>query len=275
VALAFDAVGPSSAGTTATSSKPVTWSHTCTGTNLVLLVGMAFDNVAFSTLGTLTVTYAGAAMTFVGNWPGGGAGQTAGDIAVWKKIAPATGANTVSVSWSTGTPYSVCGGSLSFSGADQTTGIGSVTNHDSAAANATAWTTGTITTTAGNILVAFVTNGSSGTTFTTGTSRFIDTTAPGGGGAADFTAAGTLASTGSDVIGGAMTSDWYAVMAFEVLPAAATGFLVGVATGTGTAQTAGTSPHNTLAGPAYAGTATDLGGVYGAWATTQFATGGP
>jgi hypothetical protein len=170
----------------------------------------------------------------------------------------------------------VTGGSLSFTGADQSTGIGAVTRHDSGGSNATAWTVTVSPTTSGNMVAAFMCDGSGATTVTAGTSRFIDVGS--GAGAAGFSAAGTAPSTGSGVaVGGAMGSDFNAVLGFEVLAASgAVGSGAAVlASGAGAAQTAGTSPHNAFAGPAYAATATDLGGVYGSWATPQFATGGP
>lgn len=49
----------------------------------------------------------------------------------------------------------------------------------------------------------------------------------------------------------------------------------GLATGAGAGLTATTLPQTSLAGPAYATSATDLGGVYGSWGTPQFAQGGP
>lgn len=272
MAVAFDAVGPGAAGSTPTGTKPVTWAHTCTGGNGLLLVGVVFDAVTIATLGTLTVTYATVPMTLVGSWPAGGAGQTVGVVAVWKKITPATGSNTVSVSWSTGTPDTVIGGSLSFTGADQTTGIGSVTDHDSAGASVTAWTTGTITTTTGNMLVAFTCNGSGGTTFTAGTLRWAG--GAGGGGAAGFGAGGTIASTGSDSIGGAQNSDYSGTMGFEVLAAPA-GTLAALASGAGAALSAGIYTSNVVVGPRYATAAADLGGGSGSWATPQYAEGGP
>jgi hypothetical protein len=273
MALAFDAVGPSASGFPPTSTKPVTWNHTCTGSEGLLLIGVAFDLVtSYASLGTMTVTYASATMAPVGNWPSGGAGQEAGVIAVWKKITPATGTNQVSVSWASGTPASVCGGSLSFTGADQSAGIGAVTYNDSAATNVTAWTTGSISTTAGNILAGFMTCGS-GSSFTLGTSRFND--GPGGGGAAGWAAAGTIAGGGPVSIGGAMTSDYFATIAFEILSSASAGANAVLAHGIGSAQSVMVTPHNALAGPNYPATATDLGGGSGSWGTPQFATGGP
>ena len=47
------------------------------------------------------------------------------------------------------------------------------------------------------------------------------------------------------------------------------------ATGTGAALNAGIQTSNVTVGPQYAGTGTDLGGVYGVWGTPSLATGGP
>jgi hypothetical protein len=47
------------------------------------------------------------------------------------------------------------------------------------------------------------------------------------------------------------------------------------AAGTGAALNASIVTSTITVGPRYAGTGTDLGGVYGSWGTPQFATGGP
>lgn len=54
-----------------------------------------------------------------------------------------------------------------------------------------------------------------------------------------------------------------------------TGILAVAATGTGAALSPSITTSTVTVGPKYAGTAADLGGVYGSWGTPQFATGGP
>ena len=104
MAVAFDAV---TTGTTTGTS--VTWSHTCTGTNLVLVIDVSFDNIAVS--GTRTVSYikGGSTTNLVsqGTRLSGGTGKTAGFIERFLMIAPDTGAHTVSVAISGATPSEI------------------------------------------------------------------------------------------------------------------------------------------------------------------------
>jgi hypothetical protein len=54
VAVAFDAVGPSSAGTN--GGSPLTWTHVCGAGATLLLVGVSFTDFSSSAV-TLTATY--------------------------------------------------------------------------------------------------------------------------------------------------------------------------------------------------------------------------
>jgi hypothetical protein len=118
-AIAFDAVS-NSGGLTNTSS--FSWSHTSTGSDLVLTVGVSTrENTSGSTNGKVTgVTYNSVAMT---------EGQTdLRDTAssnriytqLWYLAGPATGENTVSVTL-TATTDEAKAGAMSFTGVDQTT----------------------------------------------------------------------------------------------------------------------------------------------------------
>ena len=109
MAIAFDAAS-SSGGAAVTS---VTWSHTTSGANRALIVGVSFWNG--STQSISGVTYAGTAMTNVG-----GATDLSNDRAQqWALSNPTTGANNVVVSFSAAVD-AVCG-AVSFTGAHQTT----------------------------------------------------------------------------------------------------------------------------------------------------------
>lgn len=108
MAIAFDAA--TSGGTLASSPGPLEWSHTCTGSNGILFVLVTNG----STVPT-GVTYNGVALTKDVerlNWIGGD------DISIWRLNGPASGANTVSVSWSGN--QTVSGYSQSYTGAAQT-----------------------------------------------------------------------------------------------------------------------------------------------------------
>jgi hypothetical protein len=114
MAATFDAT----ANSKVLNATSLTFSHTCTGTNLVLIVGTGTDGG----IGIANITYAAVGITPISaiTSPGGfnGAEQ-------WGKIAPATGANNVVITADSAT--GIVGGSVSASGADQSTGWGAAT----------------------------------------------------------------------------------------------------------------------------------------------------
>ncbi len=102
MAIAFDTA--TNGGNAGASS--LTFSHTCTGSNLFLVVAV------FDSNDTVTgVTYAGSAMTKA--WVSTGLGES-----FWYKIAPASGANNVIVTKSAGTA-SVGAVASSYTGCNQ------------------------------------------------------------------------------------------------------------------------------------------------------------
>ena len=89
----------------------LTFSHTCSGTERYLVVGVSRG----LSPGTITgVTYAGVAMTSIGT----SAGATL--VHLWGLIAPATGANDVVVTASAA-GNGIVAGAISYNGVDQTT----------------------------------------------------------------------------------------------------------------------------------------------------------
>lgn len=117
MAISLDAA-TSSADATAT---PLTWSHTVgAGSNQLLAVGV---NIRTGTAqGSISgVTYNGVSMTKA-RADQSAAGTSFLETSVWLLNAPATGANTVSVSWTVGTTTAnhVEGTSVSYKGASQT-----------------------------------------------------------------------------------------------------------------------------------------------------------
>lgn len=123
MAIAFDAA--STANTGITPKATLTWSHTCSGTNRLLIVSVSIG-------GTQTVsgiTYSGVALTLVS---GGTATNGSSHVEKWYLIGPATGANDVVVTFSTSA--NAVSGAISYSGASQTTPLGT-------AASATGGTT--------------------------------------------------------------------------------------------------------------------------------------
>lgn len=110
MAVAYDATG---AGGSSTSS-PITWSHTCTGSNgAVVVVASVKSSAGTASFGA--VTYGGTTMTQLAtigmnNAPGTGL------VGVYGLLTPATGAQTVSVAASASIINSILGNSMSFTG---------------------------------------------------------------------------------------------------------------------------------------------------------------
>lgn len=270
MALQWDAVGPSAAGQAGTTT-PFTWSHTVTGTNNTLLVAVACDvdatTITTVKYGTATMTglYAGSANYKHSN------GDSAGWLAVYRLWNAQAGADTVTVTLSGNA--TVEGGSLSFSGSDPAAGTGTP---QSAVGYSTNGTMSFTPTTSGNIVAAFLVNGSFINTATSPlTGRFVNNT--GGSAAGGHIAGATAPSTGSAVTTAwTSDSDYWAVIAVEVLAGAA-GTLApaGLAEAAGDAPGAAGDSTDLLSGPRYATAAADLGGGSGTWGTPDYAEGGP
>lgn len=92
----------------------LTWSHTCTGADRCLVVGVSLYD---SAVVVSSVTYAGVAMTSVGS-----ASRLNAKMHLWRLIAPATGANNIIVTLDAAND--VVGGAESATGVDQTTPLG-------------------------------------------------------------------------------------------------------------------------------------------------------
>lgn len=95
---------------TFTTTSPLVWSHTCAGTDRILFV--AVDSLTDSVTG---VTYNGVSMTLVDKTTYPGAGRRGQRL--YYLVAPATGANNISASFS---GANCNGGSISYTGAKQT-----------------------------------------------------------------------------------------------------------------------------------------------------------
>lgn len=119
MALAFDATSNSG---NKSSVSSYSWSHTCTGSNLILVVGITAENA--SDTGQMLVdgvTYNGVAMTKANDQdttvtPGGSSNYSS----IWYLKNPATGANSIAVTHH-GTVVASVGMAVSYTGADQTT----------------------------------------------------------------------------------------------------------------------------------------------------------
>lgn len=120
-ALAFDAT--STANTASATS--VTFAHTTTGSDRVLIVGASWRD-GFPLAVCTGITYNGVAMTALGDHKSGTLG-----ICMYALVAPATGANNVVITMDNA-PNRLVGGAVSFTGANQSTPTGTYAEADGA-----------------------------------------------------------------------------------------------------------------------------------------------
>lgn len=95
----------------------LTFSHTCTGSNLVLVVGVG-TSVAGGAIPS-GVTYNGVALTFIDNSANGNPNT---NTSLWYLVAPATGTHDVVVT--TAVNAAMSAGATSLTGVDQTSPLG-------------------------------------------------------------------------------------------------------------------------------------------------------
>lgn len=214
MAVAFDAVGPSSSGT-GSATSPLTWTHVNSGNGI--LVGTTIFNGSTNTV--TAVTYGGVSVPFLGFVSGGSGG--AGGVALYGLVGPTcpTGSNTVSMSFSDGANHNA--GSISVSGAGSlgTAVTGTGTNTASVTASVSGTTTG------GLIVAAGSYGGSSLNTFSGTNGVTVRWQHPGSGNTgSDNGVGGTVASTGggaAQTVGFTDTgTDFWGIVAVEVKPPA-------------------------------------------------------
>jgi hypothetical protein len=150
VAVTIDAVGPSSAGTAAASTT-LSWSHTCSGTDRLLTVGLSVGRgqntmVSGATYDGVSMTEAG--LVFSNN-------QNDGYIQLFYLVNPPTGAHTVLATCDIS--RDLVAGSVSFTGVDQTTPVSNIVTSFGSSAPPNI----TVTSGSDNMAVAVVGNGSS------------------------------------------------------------------------------------------------------------------
>lgn len=167
MAIAYDSFATAQTDGTTTLS----WSHTCTGTGLLLFVGVAGTNS--SELSGGSVKYGSKTMTQIGFvYSDNNSGDGVGGIALYGLIAPATGANTVTVTLNNANEMTC--GSVSYSGCDQVTGWKNPNTAYGAPNAGTGIITGTLSgVAAGDLTVAAACYGSQISSGATGNSRWI------------------------------------------------------------------------------------------------------
>jgi len=97
----------------------LTWSHTCTGSDLVLVVGISFYQNTNSFVSG--VTYNSVAMTLI---PNSSTNNGAYFSLMYGLIAPSTGANDIVVTMGGNAPFELGCGAISWTDAHQTTPFG-------------------------------------------------------------------------------------------------------------------------------------------------------
>lgn len=112
MAIAFDSASNSGAQTTATTYN---WTHTCTGSSLILVVSIGQRTTAGNTVSG--VTFNTVALTQA---VGHNNGSRRGDI--WYLLNPATGAHSIAVTLSAA-PTTSMAAAVSLTGVDQVTGL--------------------------------------------------------------------------------------------------------------------------------------------------------
>jgi hypothetical protein len=127
--LSVDATSNSGEGISVSSD---TWSHTCSGSNRILVVGVNARGLVSNTNTTVTgVTYNGVALTKIRHDSVDSGDTMRGRTELWYLIAPATGANNIVVTW-TGTVDFECCGAISLTGAIQSSSAIDANNGQSA-----------------------------------------------------------------------------------------------------------------------------------------------
>lgn len=202
MAVAFDAVSPTSSGASAAATN-VSWTHTCTGSNLVLYVGVAVG-ISPDTGVTSTATYNSVSMTSIAKIHSDNA--TAGYIELFRLINPPTGAHSVFVGVSSSS--NILAGGVSVTGADQTTPEASVNSVAGVGTSAGQ----TVSSTTGNLVMDLI--GSAAIlSFSVATNRWLNNhdTTTSVGNARMATQAG-----GSSVIMAEVTSGNWASIAIDI-----------------------------------------------------------
>lgn len=108
MALAFDAASTA----TPAPGTSLTWAHTCSGSNRLLLVGFSLPN---DSTGLTGITYSGVAMTHIGSTVTMADGTL---IDLYYLIAPASGANNIVASFES-TAFNAVGVATSYTDAQQ------------------------------------------------------------------------------------------------------------------------------------------------------------
>ncbi|MFV1965127.1 MAG: DUF4347 domain-containing protein [Pirellulaceae bacterium] len=114
-------VDATSTGTAATSANSVTVSHTTSGSNRLMLVGISFGHDSGDSVSS--VTYNGTSLSLVGARDNNNSSDSR--VEIWSLVAPDTGTHDVVVNFSGTNHRGATIGVMSFTGVDQPTALGS------------------------------------------------------------------------------------------------------------------------------------------------------
>ena len=217
MAVAFDAVGPSSAGAGGTSISSLSWTHTNVAGNAALTVGCSYDNSTDAGV-TATCKVDSVLITAAtGNVESDA--QTAGFAKAWTALGLASGARTVLVTYSSA-GADLEGGSVSYTGAGGFAAAATASGTLSTSASVTV--TGTA---ASSLVFGFAAAGDSiNATSAPATSRFVNNLVGSAGNSTGNCAGSTSAGGGSVTCAWTLASSTNsAAIAIEVTAAAAGG----------------------------------------------------
>ncbi|MCA9160355.1 MAG: DNRLRE domain-containing protein, partial [Planctomycetales bacterium] len=130
ITVAGVAIDAASSGT-AVNATGVTFSHTVSGTNRLLLVSVATEPTASE--GVSSVTYNGTSLSFVGSRLHAALNVR---IETWALVAPATGTHNVVITLSAQSK-AIAAGAVSFTGVDQSTPLGAYASAEGDSSTAT------------------------------------------------------------------------------------------------------------------------------------------
>lgn len=214
--IAFDAASDSGYQAAASSYS---WSHTCTGSNRYLVVGVAMLSLAQSVSG---ITYNSVPLTLLGVQA---SVSGAARVELWGLVAPATGSNTLAVTLTGAIASAGCAGS--FTGVQQTSPTEAFSSAQATNVGAADATVDATTVAASDWVVDIVASDDGSISAGAGQTQRNNVTGAGGSGA--------MSTEGPQVAPGAVTMSWtgvgalatWAIAAVALRPIAAADLTVG------------------------------------------------
>lgn len=220
-AVGIDAVAVSDSDTTLRSSR--SWTHTVgTGANRALVVCLAASDAASeANAGASSVTFNGAAMTFIRKDAQLASGSNADYLRteLWRLLGPPSGAGTVVATWAGSPSRMAVGRSLSLTGVSASAPINA---NGGATGNSTA-VSAPLTTSVDDTLLVDCAMGWQSTGLTVGSGQTVQshqvvTHIGGGGGNSIGMSAMTKATAGADTMDWTQASDYWVSSAMAVTP---------------------------------------------------------